>query len=523
MNRRPVRFCSVSSCVALAALAFAAAAPTCLGQAPGEMTPEERAAQRDASFAKGVEMARQGELKGGLVEIDRALQMDPGFAPGYVAKGEAFRALKEYSRAVQAYTQAISLGANVFEVFNGRGECLLEQKPPQVDLALNDFNTALEMNRSDPSVLSNVGHVMANYTNQASEALRYLDDALGQRENPRDFRDRALAHAQLREFAAAEQDIQQAIRLEADNYENYASLAQIHLLQEQNEPAIEALTQAIDKYAPEDRSAPPAYLDGYLLRSEARRNLGNAAEDEATRTVQFEAVIADCNALIDKFADNPQYAQYVGMAYYRRGMAQRMLEQFSDAIDSLTRAIQQASSMEGGANFLADAYLRRGICWFYQGYTDLARGDFEAAGSSGGGFSDPRISLWTGYTFHRDGDLRTAIEHYGKAIAKKPDFPLAYVNRGRAYFALEEYAKAIESFNDAIRVEPSNAEHYYHVGLCNMKLDRPEQARDSFKLALLKENRTPSMYRAMADVLRKLGDAPLAQEYERQAGGAAAE
>ena len=104
MNRRPVRFCSVSSCVALAALAFAAAAPTCLGQAPGEMTPEERAAQRDASFAKGVEMARQGELKGGLVEIDRALQMDPGFAPGYLAKGEAFRALKEYSRAVQAYT-----------------------------------------------------------------------------------------------------------------------------------------------------------------------------------------------------------------------------------------------------------------------------------------------------------------------------------------------------------------------------------------------------------------------------------
>lgn len=516
MNRHP-RSLAPGILLLTLALSSAFALPARAQDQPnaGSMTTEERAAQRDALYAKATELQQQGDHKAALLELDRCLQFDPGFAAGYFSKAESFKALKEYGRAVQAYTQAQSLGANVFEVFNGRGEALLEQSPPQVDAALQDFNTALDMNRGNPEVLSNVGHVLATYTNSATEAMRYLDEALAQREDPRDFRDRALAHAQLREFEDAVADLQQSIRLEPENYENYSRLAEIRLVQEEFAPAIEALTEAINAYKPKERTDPPLFVTGYLTRSEAHRKLGDASEDQEEKTRQYEAVIVDCDKLINEFDKNPAYATYVGMALYQRGLAQRALEQFSDAIDSFTRAIQNAT--QGDATYLADAYLRRGICWFYQGYNDLARGDFEAAGSSGGGFSDPRVSLWIGYTYHRDGDLRTAIEHYGKAVAKKQDFPLPYVNRGRAYYALGEYKKAIESFNDAVRVEPSNAEHYYHVGLCNVQLGELERARDSFKLALLKENRSPKMYRAMAEVLRELGDEQLAREYEQQA------
>ena len=106
----------------------------------GTMTTEERAAQRDALYAKATELQQQGDHKAALLELDRSLQFDPGFAPGHFAKAESFKALKEYSRAIQAYTQAQILGANVFEVFNGRGEALLENSPPQIDAALQDFN-----------------------------------------------------------------------------------------------------------------------------------------------------------------------------------------------------------------------------------------------------------------------------------------------------------------------------------------------------------------------------------------------
>jgi tetratricopeptide (TPR) repeat protein len=518
MNRHPRSLAPAILLLTLAlSAAFASHARAQEQPDAGTMTTEERAAQRDALYAKATELQQQGDHKAALLELDRCLQFDPGFAPGYFAKAESFRALKEYGRAIQNYTQAQSLGANVFEVFNGRGEALLEQSPPQIDAALQDFNTALDMNRGNPEVLSNVGHIYATYTNNATEAMRYLDEALAQREDPRDFRDRAAAHAQLRDFDAAVTDIQQAIRLEPDNYENYSRLAEIRYVQEEYAPAIEALTDAINAYKPEQRTDPPVFVNGYLRRAEWHLKLASESEEEQERTRQYEAAIGDCNMLIGKFDQDPTYAAYVGMALYERGLAQRLLEQFSDAIDSFTRAIQMASTSQAGVEFLADAYLRRGICWFYQGYNDLARGDFEAAGSSGGGFSDPRVSLWIGYTYHRDGDLRTAIEHYGKAVAKKQDFPLPYVNRGRAYYALGEYKKAIESFNDAVRVEPSNAEHYYHVGLCNVQLGELERARDSFKLALLKENRSPKMYRAMAEVLRELGDEQLAREYEQQA------
>jgi tetratricopeptide (TPR) repeat protein len=462
---------------------------------------------------RGIALAEQGDHKGALLVYAEAKQAMPGFPGAYIAEGYSLNALEEYGLAIQAFTKALNLGANTFEVFNGRGEAFMERN--EIELALNDFNNALELNRSNPAILSNMGHVMANFTRDFESAIRHLDDALALRDDPRDYRDRGLAHAQLREFDESLADLKKAIEIEPGNHENYSTEAQVYLLQEEYEKALEPLTLAIEKYQPEKRTDPEVFINGYLLRAELNRKLASELDDPDARQQYYEAVIRDANTLLDKFVDNPVYVNFVGMAYHRRGMAQRMLEQFSDAIDSFTRAIQKASGTD--APYLSEAYLRRGICWYYQGYTDLARGDFETAGATGSGFQDPRIPLWIGFTYHTEGEYRRAINFYGEAAAKKADFPLAYVNRGRAYVSLKDYDKAIQSFNHAVRVEPSNAENYYLVGMAQSSAGEFEKARDSFKLALLKENRSPKMYLAMANVLRELGRDDLAAQYEEQA------
>jgi tetratricopeptide (TPR) repeat protein len=101
-------------------------------------------------------------------------------------------------------------------------------------------------------------------------------------------------------------------------------------------------------------------------------------------------------------------------------------------------------------NYLADAYLKRGICWHYQGQDTLARGDFEQAASIN--YDDPLAYFWLGITYAQEGDFREAIRHYSDAIAKNPKFTLALVNRGLAYLQLKLPEKAVENFQKAVEL-----------------------------------------------------------------------
>ena len=58
------------------------------------------------------------------------------------------------------------------------------------------------------------------------------------------------------------------------------------------------------------------------------------------------------------------------------------------------------------------------------------------------------------------GDQHNAITSYGKALESNPDEWLLtniYLNRGIAYYELEDYEEAIEDFNRSIDVDPNYA------------------------------------------------------------------
>jgi tetratricopeptide (TPR) repeat protein len=294
-------------------------------------------------------------------------------------------------------------------------------------------------------------------------------------------------------------------------------MANIYLFQDNFQGGIEALTRAIEAYKPKLATDPAIYLAGYLSRAEAWMRIGEKEADPARRTAAYESAVADTDAVVN---DNPDRFPEAGRAQFRKGRALRMLERYSEAVDALTLALE-GIPQDQQAEYVADAYMYRGICWYYIGSHDLARGDFEQASSVGGGFQDPRVYLWIGFTHHQQGEYREAIEAYSEAVAKAPNFALAHTNRGRAYMDLEDYDKAIESFNNAIRSEPSVGEHYYNVGFAYAQLDDWQRAEHFLNIALRKDNPQPKMYRLMATVLRERGRADLADEYQRRATAAA--
>lgn len=513
------RFVLAAIAVAWAGMAAAAlaqeAAPAPEAGAETAADSAMRDPDAEAAVKEGDRLFGEEKYKEALTFYNKALTIDQTYPEPMVGLGKVQLKLEDFQGAGVTFTRALDLDAESVEAYNGLGEANMELG--QLDMAQNAFRNALERDRNFGPALSNLGHILVNNTRDPATALRYLDESLAlDDKDARAYRDRGLAHAQLQEFDEAVADLQKAAEVDPGDFENYSTLGQIYLYQEKRSEAIDAMTKAIKTYQPEKRGDPKMFIAGYLTRADARQALGDAEKDPALRKAAYEGVVADANVVLGEYKD--RYPDS-GVAFYRRGRAERMLERYSDAVDSLTQAIQVVPP-GADAGWVSDSYLFRGICWYFIGSLDLARGDFEQAASTGGGFGDPRVYLWIGYTYHKQGEHRKAIDYYSQAIAKAPNFSLAHVNKGRAYIDLKEYAKAIESFNNAIRAEPGVGEYYFNVGLAYNKLEDWQKASDFLGLALKKDNPQPKMYREMAIALRGLGRDELANQYEQKAGPA---
>jgi len=490
----------------LASLAVGTWQPAVYGQESVTRNPDALAA-----FNQGMEQLQQENFKDAIALFSQAVEVDNTFAAAYVGLGEALLKLEDYEAAIQRYSEALNYDQNIALAYNGRGEC--HQEMGNIELAINDFNSAFELDRNDPRIAANLGDVLINYVRDAKRAIQALTTAIdGDPENAEAYRNRGMAHAQLKELDEAIADVGKSIELDGENYESHMTLASIYLFEEDLPMAVEAVSRAIEVYQPKESSDPDVYVNGYLTLADARLNIAkDLVDDRDAQNAMYEQVIADTEAVLEEYPD--RYPE-TGFALYRRGLAQRMLGQFGDAVKSLTDAIQIVPPGEV-STYMGSAFFRRGICWHNQGQGSLARGDFEEA--AGIDYEDPLPFMWIGFTYSQEEEYRQAIDQFSEAIARKPNLTIAYVNRGLAYFQLEEFNKAVENFNEAIRSDPANAEHYYMRGKAHRIMQEDEKAKDSFYLATLNDEQSALYRREMAATLRTLGEDEEADSYDSQA------
>lgn len=77
------------------------------------------------------------------------------------------------------------------------------------------------------------------------------------------------------------------------------------------------------------------------------------------------------------------------------------------------------------------------------------------------------------------------IEIYTKIIEKNPDYQKAYDNRGRAYFKIEKYKKALKDWKKSLKMEEGKPFvcRVANVGLALLALGKEEEARSYFEKA----------------------------------------
>ncbi len=80
-------------------------------------------------------------------------------------------------------------------------------------------------------------------------------------------------------------------------------------------------------------------------------------------------------------------------------------------------------------------------------------------------------------------EYQKAINDYDQAIALNPKNAEVFGNRGFAYANLGEHQKAINDYDQAIAINPKDARSFYNRGLLYRKLEKEEKAIKDFKKA----------------------------------------
>ena len=127
--------------------------------------------------------------------------------------------------------------------------------------------------------------------------------------------------------------------------------------------------------------------------------------------------------------------------------------------------------------------------YFRWGYTKSELGQYESAIAD----YDIAIHLKPDYAIAyndrgvvkgKRGEYKAAIEDYDEAVRLKPDCAVAYYNRGRTKDQLKQGSAAIEDYNIAIDLAPDYADAYYNRGNAKSTLKQYKAAIEDYDKAI---------------------------------------
>ena len=89
-----------------------------------------------------------------------------------------------------------------------------------------------------------------------------------------------------------------------------------------------------------------------------------------------------------------------------------------------------------------------------------------------------------GNSYLRKGQTDRAIQDYDEAIRLKPNYTDAFTNRGIGYVRKNQDDRAIQDYDEAIRLDPNNATAFYNRGHAYARKGQPDRAIQDFDEAI---------------------------------------
>lgn len=150
------------------------------------------------------------------------------------------------------------------------------------------------------------------------------------------------------------------------------------------------------------------------------------------------------------------------------------------------------------------------VCWHS---TTRAQTDDPFADGS----ADPVKLFERGQNAHAHGDLLKALEYYEEAIKVRPEFAEAEFQRGNALVGLGRLQEAESGFRRTIELRKDWSLPYSALGALLVRLNRDADAESVLRQAIKLDKQDSVALRMLADVRLRSGDAKEALELTRRA------
>lgn len=290
--------------------------------------------------------------------------------------------------------------------------------------------------------------------------------------------------------------------------------------------------------------------DLYHASDKLINTIGLISFEKATERIDTEINVIDKNTnhftnidladidRINKNVENYLYLQRfkpnssIEFYHFLKGEIYYMKKNYSDAINSLTQALNQGYNAISVYNLLGDCYTEIYIQEKEKGNDKYAKENFKEAEKNYKKVTDNFLSVIDSYNklgrlYLKAERYDDAILSYNKAIdnSKKPDSSL-YYNLGNAYQEFADFYKnkgEINKFNDKYKNAIKNYKHaiangydkpeiYYNLGSALKELKIFDEAIQNFNLAIKLNPKYAKAYYNLFVIYKELGKTNEAEE-----------
>lgn len=362
---------------------------------------------------------------------------------------------------------------------------------------------------------------------------------------PGAYFNRGLLMSREGDFRGAAEQYRQVIRVRPNHFEARYNLGLALLRLDDPKGALEAFTQAAGLTGGE-RKARAQYGRGLSLRK-----LGPEREPEAKAAFESAirlrpAYVAPRIALAEMEPRTPEGTRR-GLAYFdeavrlapadpsvhfQRALFNSERGNRKAAIDAYRTAIQfnpeyVLAHYNLGILLLAEKHwndARAQFTWILDRHPDEAEARFNLGRAAYGeknyqeaisdyrkaidlkGGDYPEAWLNTGLSHTRTGDDKRAVQAYQEALRLQPDYPEAWYNLGFAHMRAEAWEDAEKAFRTAIRVRPDYYRAWFNLGRVHALQGRNADAADAYRKALAIRPRYQRARINLAVTLSRMGD-----------------
>jgi len=127
-------------------------------------------------------------------------------------------------------------------------------------------------------------------------------------------------------------------------------------------------------------------------------------------------------------------------------------------LDELRNTALSARNSEPDCNGTLELYLSLGVIYLNNNNLDEAERIFINTTR----FKPFESTLCLGVIYYTQGDYTEALNAFNKATQLRPKDALAWYNKGRTLFALDNYVEAVQAYDEAIKLDPKDAAYAWN-------------------------------------------------------------